>query len=132
MKPDLRTPAGASVYIRRTRWHSRITIDRWPIADATEAQCNAVYDLFVREYTDQIANTRSQHRNGIAFLAQPSIWEGTVRREREADVLEALYRIEAQPTGPVLMTFTDEPRTTDPKSPARAAHRERRRRPKRR
>lgn len=109
MKPDLRTPAGASVYLRRTRWHTRITIDRWPIADATETQCAAVYDLFVQEWADHLQNSRSKHRKGIAFLAQPSIWEGLVRRERESEVLRALIDIEANPAEPVLMTYNDEP-----------------------
>ena len=96
MKPDGHTPAGASIYLQRSKSHTRVTVDRWPITDATPEQCELVRLLFIREWSRHVRNPGQSRMSQFAFLAQPSIWEGITTRERENDLLQALITIERQ------------------------------------
>ncbi|MDJ0323390.1 hypothetical protein QMG61_06390 [Cryobacterium sp. PH31-AA6] len=92
MKPEGTTPAGASIYIRRSRHHSIVSVDRWPITDATDEQCAAVRALFLAEFFRYVT---AEGKPGATFLAQPSIWTGTTTRRREQKLLARLIDIEA-------------------------------------
>ena len=96
MKPDGHTPAGASIYLQRNKSHTRVTVDRWPITDATAEQCELVRQLLIREWSQHVRNPRHSRMSQFAFLAQPSIWEGITTRERESDLLRGLIDIESR------------------------------------
>jgi hypothetical protein len=92
MKPDGTTPAGASIYIRRSRHHSIVSIDRWPIDDANDEQCAAVRALFLTEFLRYVT---PEGTIAATFLAQPSIWTGITTRRREKILLAGLIDIES-------------------------------------
>jgi hypothetical protein len=89
--PDGRTPAGASIYVQQSRRSNSVivSIDRWPIEDATQSQCDAVYALAVDEIKATVKPNRS-----VGFLAQPSIWTIPTTRARHKWLLARLIEIE--------------------------------------
>jgi hypothetical protein len=91
MKPEAYTPLGAAIYVRRGRGKEVIvTVDRWPIEDATGAQCAAVHRFAVEEIKSTV-----KPNTAVGFLAQPSIWTIPTTKERELYVIIRLIAIEA-------------------------------------
>lgn len=96
-RPITRTRDGASVYITRDRRNKlvRISIDRWPVNDGTPAQCAAIRELAITEWTDHVT-TLLGSRKSTAFLDSPSIWEFWTTAKRERLVLAEIDRIEVE------------------------------------
>lgn len=97
MKPITRTHDGASVYLNydRLRKLVRISVDRWPVQDGTPAQCDAIRELAIREWTGFVTLQLGGRQN-TAFLDSPSIWEFWTTAARERTVLAEINRIEQE------------------------------------
>jgi hypothetical protein len=95
MKPITRTGDGASVYFEydKRRELVRITVDRMPVEDASPAQCAAVRELAIQEWTTHVTNQLGE-RQPTALLADPTIWQFWTTAKRERIVLEELNLIE--------------------------------------
>ena len=97
MNRPRRTPAGARLRIDRgSRW-TTIEIDRWPIADATEAQADVAYRL--AKAAAQHAVTHGK-RGGVSFGAGRVIWSVCVPSADAAMALDALLALEAGDPAP--------------------------------
>jgi hypothetical protein len=88
----LHTPAGARLWINRGRRWTTIEIDRWPIADATEAQADVAYRLAWASACHVVAQGK---RGGVGYGRGRVLWSACVPTA-DADVtLAALLALEA-------------------------------------
>ncbi len=90
-RPDARTPAGARLNIRRNSRWSTISIDRWPITDATPQQAHTATAL---------ARAAARHsvqlgkRGGIGLGDGRVIWTAHVPTTDLDQALAALLALE--------------------------------------
>ena len=98
--PTYHSPAGAAVYINRDHrvGLTSIRVDRFPIADATPAQCAAVEKLAIAEWVEHVVPVLSAPQS-TSFSADPTLWQFWVLTSRERAVIRELHRIERGTTG---------------------------------
>lgn len=96
-RPITRTEDGASVYFTydRHRQLVKITVDRWPVLDGTQKQCDSIRALAISEWVDHVIPLLGG-RTSTAFLDSPSVWEFWTTAKRERIVLAEINRIEQE------------------------------------
>ena len=92
-----RTPAGARLRVSRgPRW-TMIEIDRWLIADATEAQAATAYRLAWASVCHVAAQGK---RGGVGYGRGRVLWSACVPTADAQTALEALLALEAGDPAP--------------------------------
>lgn len=87
------TPAGARVEVNRGRRWSTVSVDRWPIGDATPAQQSAFRALARRWGEECIALGK---QDGYSYGSGKTFQHLTVPAGREDEALADLVALEAE------------------------------------